>query len=319
MQETGCVFVIIGFQNPRMTAECVESCHRHSPNASVWLYDNASSPPLRPVAEQFGIPYLYSPENLGFAGGANRAIEWILADSDARAICLLNNDVLVPPGFDASLGKEIPAFLQNTHMAAMAPLLFTDRDLRIPENFGVRYYQSGLAFQNRTGKLEERVLLNAAFLFLKASVCKQLVAQDGFVFRPAYFFNAEDIELSLRLLSRGFTIQVNPNLRAQHLGSQSSRASTTSFRLSWRNLLWTLIITRSARQLIRDSFFILAGQLVLMGLSVLRGEPAMFAGVYLETLRNRHTLAQAHRDFLRLSQHDLAEFIKPGVFSPRRF
>jgi GT2 family glycosyltransferase len=197
----------------------------------------------------------------------------------------------------------------------MTPLLFVDDACTRPENFGVFYYQSGLAFQNRTGRLDRRALLNGAFLFLKTDVCRQLVEQDGAVFRPEYFFNAEDIELSLRLLSRGYALSVNANLNVQHLGSQSAQhVSALSFRLSWRNLVWTLLITRSARELLMDAPHILAGQLVLLALAARRGQAHVLGSVISETWRHRHALARARRRFLSLKQTEFREYVRPGVF-----
>src|SRR5258708_6013513 len=202
MEPLHCIFVIIGYNNARITQDCIESFRDNLPGAALWLYDNASAPCLKPIAEQFGLPYLYSPTNLGFAGGANRAITWILDEVNPAALCLVNNDILLSDRIGLSFQSELSAFLEDGRVAAMTPVLYLDRALQKPENFGVRYYQSGLAFQNRTGQLQDGLLLNGAFLFLKTAVCRQLLAQDGFVFRPLYFFNAEDVELSLRLLSR---------------------------------------------------------------------------------------------------------------------
>jgi GT2 family glycosyltransferase len=197
----------------------------------------------------------------------------------------------------------------------MTPLLYADRSLSMPENFGVLYYQSGLAFQNRTGRLDQRALLNGAFLFLKTEICRQLMKQDGAVFRPEFFLNAEDIELSLRLLSRAYTIRVNPNLRARHLGSQSvQRIAMTNFRLAWRNLLWTLLITRSNRELMVDAPCIVAGQFVQVGLSVLRARPDLLVSVLTETWRHRRDLLESRRRFKRLKQHAFRDFVNPGVF-----
>jgi GT2 family glycosyltransferase len=315
MPSPNCVFVIIGYNNSLITQDCVESFLRHVPGVSLWLYDNASTPTLKPMAEKFGLPYLYSDTNLGFSGGANRAIQWVLDDATVAVVCIVNNDILLSNHFAMTLNAELSAFIADEHLAAMTPLLYLDPHYQKPENFGILYYQSGMAFQNRTGKIKGGVLLNGAFLFLKTAVCERLVREDGFVFRPLYFFNAEDVELSLRLLSRGFKLLVNPNLAVQHLGSQSSRsASKQSFVLAWRNLLWTLFITRSNTQLLRDAPFVIAGQLIQVVLAVLHGHPELFLRVLTETFLHRDQLVSSRRHFLTLKRREFGDFIKAGVF-----
>jgi GT2 family glycosyltransferase len=310
-----CVFLVIGYNNVTMTETCIASFRTADERLSVWLYDNASDPELRGIAEKFGIPYLRSRTNLGFSGGANRAIDWAMRHSTARVICVVNNDIVASDKFVEALEVELAHFGEESRTAAMTPLLFIDDACKTPENFGVFYYQSGLAFQNRTGRLDQRTLLNGAFLFLKTHICRQLVEQDGAVFRPDYFFNAEDVELSLRLLSRGYAIGVNPNLKVQHLGSQSGQhVSTLSFRLSWRNLLWTLLITRSRKELFRDAAAVFAGQLVLLALATGRRQPHLLGSVVADTWRHRQQLLSARRRFSALKQSQFREYVRPGVF-----
>jgi GT2 family glycosyltransferase len=314
-----CIFVVIGYNNPQLTAACIESFRHVGRAIPVWLYDNASSPELRQVATKLDVPYFRSERNLGFAGGANLAIDWALNTENPRAVCLVNNDIVVSEAFAQSLEPELEHFLVDPRLAAMTPLLYIDANYTTPENFGVLYYRSGLAFQNRTGRLDPRALLNGAFLFLKSGVCRQLIAEDRAVFRESYFFNAEDIELSLRLLSRSYTIRVNPNLRAQHFGSQSAQhISVTSFWLAWRNLLWTALITRSNPELVVDFPFILAGQIVQLALASLRGRPDLVGSVVAQTWRNREQLMMSRRSFLAQRRSGFRQFLKPGVFPLRQ-
>lgn len=314
-----CVFVVIGYNNPQLTEACIGSFRDAGHRIPVWLYDNASSPELRQVATKFGVPYYRSATNLGFAGGANLAIDWVLNAEDPAALCLVNNDVVVPRGFAQALKPELERFLEDAHLAAMTPLLYTDANYTTPENFGVLYYRSGLAFQNRTGRIDPRALLNGAFLFLKSGVCRQLIAEDRAVFRESYFFNAEDIELSLRLLSRSYTIHVNPNLRVQHFGSQSAQyISMTSFWLAWRNLVWTMLITRSNLELLVDFPFIVAGQIVQIALASLRGRPDLVGSVAAQTWRNREQLMRSRRAFLAQKRSGFRHYLKPGVFPLRQ-
>src|SRR5258708_21715166 len=119
MEPLHCIFVIIGYNNARITQDCIESFRDNLPGAALWVYDNASAPCLNPIAEQFGLPYLYSPTNLGFAGGANRAIAWILEEANPSVLCLVNNDILVSDRVSLSLPLELSAFAKDEALAAM--------------------------------------------------------------------------------------------------------------------------------------------------------------------------------------------------------
>src|ERR1700730_6088229 len=123
MASPTCIFVIIGYNHSLITEDCVKSFLRHVPGISLWLYDNASTPTLKPIAEKFGLPYLYSHTNLGFSGGANRAIHWVLEDATASVVCLVNNDILISSNFAPALNSELSAFVANEDLAAMTPLL----------------------------------------------------------------------------------------------------------------------------------------------------------------------------------------------------
>ena len=92
----GVVAVIVHWQDVDDTRGCVESLAA-APDTDVVVVDNASREPLGDTFAGGPITVLRSPENLGYAGGANLGIRAALARRPA-AILLLNNDVRVRPG-----------------------------------------------------------------------------------------------------------------------------------------------------------------------------------------------------------------------------
>src|SRR5262245_54381419 len=90
--------VIVHWRDAADTRGCVESLAAE-PDVAVLVVDNGSREPLgREVA---GAPVLRSPENLGYAGGANLGIRAALAQG-AEVVLLLNNDVRVRRGATAA-------------------------------------------------------------------------------------------------------------------------------------------------------------------------------------------------------------------------
>ncbi len=309
------VFVIIGFNNIELTRRTIISFKINMPKFELVIYDNASHPTLKNLAREFNLFYLRSSKNLGYSGGCNKAAEWIYNEFKPKAICLLNNDIAIDKDFAANFKFSLEEFLKEEKLAAMTPILFQDSAHKIPENFGVCYYQSGLAFQNRSGKYKNKAILNGAFLLLKSSVYRILMETDGYLFQPFYFFNAEDIELSLRLLSRGYSLKIDQRLNVQHLGSQSIGKSTKGFYLSWRNLVWTFLITRTNRNFITDVLYFGLGQLVFIILSITRKSPLLFIEVIKDTVSNWKSISESRTQFqLHNSSNLWRKKMNKGIF-----
>jgi len=261
------------------------------------LFDNGSTPSLKRIAEREKILYLRSETNLGYAGGCNFVIENILAQQkDYQAICLINNDIFIDQEFANKTTSRLSAFFENKKLAAFTPILYKDSQFKTVDNFGVLYYRSGLAFQSKEIDKHHQALLNGAFIFLKTSICKKLLQKDGFIFMPEFFLNMEDVELSLRLLSRGYQIQIDPNLKAQHLGSQTKKPfSKTSLYFGWRNISWTALISRNRKDLIFDLPFLLLGQGILLILSFHYKCFFFLPRIYIETIKKIPMLYRLRR------------------------
>lgn len=99
--------IIVNWNTRAITRRCVEAVRRCTPEPhELILVDNGSrdgSPEELRSLEGPDTRALLLPENLGFAGGANRGIA--LARGDA--ICLLNSDTLVTKGWLRALQEAL--------------------------------------------------------------------------------------------------------------------------------------------------------------------------------------------------------------------
>jgi GT2 family glycosyltransferase len=104
------VIVILHYSEIKYTAACLESvvsqCHSI---LSILLVNNGSADDLSVFQLKYGsqINFLNLSDNRGWAGGNNAGIAWA-RDRHATAVCLLNNDTVVPCGvLDRLMAKAL--------------------------------------------------------------------------------------------------------------------------------------------------------------------------------------------------------------------
>jgi GT2 family glycosyltransferase len=105
--------IILNWNKPDLTVKTINSVlkiNHHNFNYQIFLVDNGSSDDSLSIFHQefdsnSKIKIIDNNSNLGFVGGNNLAIKYILK-SDFDHICLLNNDVLVDPDFLTNLIKN---------------------------------------------------------------------------------------------------------------------------------------------------------------------------------------------------------------------
>ncbi|MDD2877139.1 MAG: glycosyltransferase family 2 protein [Acidiphilium sp.] len=92
--------IVLHYRGVEETIGCLRSvlpqCHA---TLDVLLVDNGSTDGVAEAlaAEGIVVPHLRLSDNQGWAGGNNAGIQWA-RDGGADAVCLLNNDTVVPPG-----------------------------------------------------------------------------------------------------------------------------------------------------------------------------------------------------------------------------
>lgn len=94
------VAVVLNWRRPRDTIACLASLRTHAPDTSVIVVDNASGDDsVSQISAAFpSIRVIANERNDGYAGGNNVGLRAAL-DTDADAVLILNNDVVVRPGF----------------------------------------------------------------------------------------------------------------------------------------------------------------------------------------------------------------------------
>lgn len=274
------------------------------PDFTVWVIDNASTPPLDQwVAEQFPqVKVVRYETNEGYAGGYQR----FFAEYGDKVpyIALLNSDVEVTPGWLSPLIERMEGC---PTIGAIQPKI---RAWAHREAFEYAGAAGGLmdAWGYPTcrgrgeidkGQYEEfsRIFWAGGAAFV---IRTQAIRQDlgGLLFKPYYFMHMEEIDLCWRLNRAGWMIAYEPRSIVYHVGggslAQSSPQKTyynfrNSLYLLWENLPFSERRWRVLWRMILD----MPAALYLL----LRGGVKHFWAV-----------VQAHRDFRRyLSQKPVSD------------
>ena len=90
--------IAVNYKNAEVTCEMLDTLRQATyPALEVLLVDNGAEERQKALFERHypGLAYMYSADNLGFAGGNNLAIP----KARGKYIMLLNNDTIVPQDF----------------------------------------------------------------------------------------------------------------------------------------------------------------------------------------------------------------------------
>lgn len=212
--------VVINWNGAADLAACLAALHAQTcPPAELVVVDNASTDESLTLLRGLGSArVIASPENLGFAGGANAGIR----ATQAALIATLNPDVSLSPDWAATL---LPAFAGDPRLAAAG---------------GKLLYPGGDVIQHAGGAIEHPLLVAANIgrgerdngqydaaadvdfitggaLLLRRSALDVVGAFDE-SFYPAYY---EDVDLCGRLRAAGWRVRYLPDARGIHRESAS--------------------------------------------------------------------------------------------------
>jgi GT2 family glycosyltransferase len=240
------VVVVLNWCGENDTIACIESLRRSSyPDLSILIVDNASADGSgERLHSRFpDFAYLQTGENLGYAGGNNRAFELALAGAPAYVL-VLNNDTVVDTDCIAALVHAA----ERTGAAVVAPkIVYFDDPSRLWYAGGDFSARRALGVHRLEGALDHPSMIAAPVTFVTG--CCFLIRSDVLRtvggFDESYFAYVEDAELSVRVAAAGHAMMFEPAARVLHripLG----RPRDTPFQIRQRD--------RNRRRLVRTHF-----------------------------------------------------------------
>jgi N-acetylglucosaminyl-diphospho-decaprenol L-rhamnosyltransferase len=153
------------------------------------------------------------PDNLGFGQAVNAGV----AAGEGEAIVLINNDVLVAPGFVDAIVSPLAS-----STVGMVAGLTTIPDTDLIDAFGIELDRA-LATYNRARRKPVGTPAGRLAMPSGGAAAYRREAWDAAAgFDEALFAYGEDVDLGLRLRSMGWDAAEAPAARAVHLGGASA-------------------------------------------------------------------------------------------------
>lgn len=271
--------VILNYNTRALLEEYLDSVIATSyVNKEVWVVDNASTDDSVSYLQQrlAYIKLLVTPENYGYAGGYN----WALNQIDADYYVLLNSDVRVAENWLSSL---VEMALSDTQIGAIQPKILDVKDSHKFEYAGASGgfldkwgypFCRGRVFdtlEKDEGQYDEPLQVfwaTGACMFVKADVYHKVGALD-----EDFFAHMEEIDLCWRMQRMGYKVMVQPSSEVFHLGGGTlTEGSDRKYFLNFRNNLfllaknhsssfwWVLILWRMVLDGISAIKFLVGGQ-----------------------------------------------------------
>lgn len=182
----------------------------------VWQGQTPAPEAVRSAADRLLTPG----QNLGFAGGVNTA----LAAASSELVALVNDDVVVAPGWLAALTETLAAHpdvgsVQGINLRLDASGLVDGAGIGWNRCWqAVQLDREGPPLPTTVAPLE-RFGVSATAALYRRSALDRAAWRPGEVFDPRLFAWYEDVDLACRLRGKGERALLVPAARAGHAGS----------------------------------------------------------------------------------------------------
>lgn len=264
--------VILNWNGKKLLEQFLPSVVKNSPEATVYLADNASSDDsISFVTSEFPtIKIIKNAWNFGFAQGYNEALKEV----DAEIFALVNSDVEVTPNW---LQPIIETFQNYPQTAIIQPKIL---DYKRKDYF--EYAGAGGGFIDKfgypfcRGRIFETIekdlgqyndnceifWASGACFFIRSSVFKELNGFD-----VDFFAHQEEIDLCWRAKNKKYSIKYNGSSTVYHIGGATlNDENPKKTFLNFRNSLFMLTKNLPKEKLFKILFI----RLVLDGIAGLR-------------------------------------------------
>ena len=289
--------VLLNWNGGEFTIPCIESLLASTrPPWRIVVVDNASidSSP-RDIERKFPeVALLREKENLGFAGGNNKGIKYLLQQG-ADAVWVLNNDTIVDTKCIQTVERELA--LHPDFGVLTTRIFYADPADRLWYAGGAVdtwRYKAVHWGENATGRDICREPGPVSFVSGCSMIIRPEVLRKVGLFHEKYFIYYEDMEWCLRAAENGILMQYVPDAVIQHrvsatqnkntLAGGQGRISSRTHYLESRNRLYTIRLhARGLRRIsavafyLAHNFYLTAGLLAYRRWDKLR---ALWRGFY---------------------------------------
>jgi len=235
--------VMINWNSRQDTLECVASLLAAGVSeGQIVIVDHASTDDSVPVLqERFGsaIHVLEIAENLGFAGGINRGVQFALGQG-ADWVLVMNNDTTVAGDFIAELEHAIQRHPEYTVFGPL--ILYTYDPSRVWYLADCRWRNSLITrslYKDQVVPEDLTEFIEVDFISGCGMLVHRRVVEATGLFDPLFFMYAEDADFCWRARQAGFKIAAAPHARMWHKVSVSASRDKPAQRYNRiRNQIW---------------------------------------------------------------------------------
>lgn len=234
-----CAIIIVTYNSEKHIHKAMKCINRQSvPPAYVIIVDSGSRDPsyLDYYRQQGNVKIIMAERECGFCKGNNTGMDHLPKDCDY--VFFLNPDAFITENF---LGKAL-AYMEkpaNRQCGALTGIVEGyDIDADMPrgtyDTTGVfrtwygRWYdrdQNQACQEKLYQKAEEVPAICGAVLFCRKKALDTVLIRGNEVFDSSFYMYKEDIDLSIRLRKKGWTLALVPQLLAYHCrGWQADRS-----------------------------------------------------------------------------------------------
>ena len=278
--------LVLNWNGRTLLQQFLPSWLAHTPDyADLIIVDNGSTDDSVSFLQEHyrDVHLLAFEENLGFAGGYNRAIE----ELDYQTVILLNSDVELTSGW---LDQPMQLLNSSPEIAAVQPTLRAQRSPKDFEYAGAAGgYIDHLGYPFCRGRIFDTIeedrgqYADSVDLFWASGACliiRRAVYREVGGLDTLFFAHQEEIDLCWRLNARGWRIVSAPQSIVYHVGGASLSAdSPRKVFLNFRNNLLMIYKNLPAPTLYRVLFARMILDLVAMLVYLLRLRPGQAASV----------------------------------------
>ncbi|MFM1962343.1 MAG: hypothetical protein RLZZ172_1188 [Bacteroidota bacterium] len=240
--------IIINWNSLELTSETLQALqHCSFRDFDVILVDNGSSDGSGEILRQRfqETIHLASPVNIGFTGGNNLGMQYAL-DKGYPYIMLLNNDVDVNTDFLEPLISRMDA---DPQIGAIQPLIMFHHNRELVWNAGGKYMNWIGVSKTLTIPPESTSFRQTDWITGCAFMIKAEVLREVGLLEEKYFIYHEDVDLSLRIRTAGYSLYIEPDSVIYHIAGMSQKTKTKGKEgfvspkvhyLNARNRIWTI-------------------------------------------------------------------------------
>lgn len=219
--------LLLNWNTPEHTSNCIKSLLAHC-NTSLFdivVVDNGSTDgSLKKLRTQFPeLIFLDNKENLGFAEGNNRAIQYSI-DQAYQYSLILNNDTETEEDLVTALVNHLDKYQQA---AAVQPAIYWLHDKTVIWNGEGRYQDfPGRIHSDKSLRSAKAVYKKAAWLTGCCMLVRNSVLKKTGAFNKQFFLYYEDVELSFRIRAAGYELHYLSSCKLYHEAGASGQLAS---------------------------------------------------------------------------------------------